>query len=74
MCRPAPQAVPQEAFPTVISTPAKKRLGLDLSKATASSVLSAAKLFSGGSAAPSSPKRGAGGRDLLTTRSFAEEE
>lgn len=69
------QAVPQEAVPTVISTPVKKRLALDLSKATVSSVASAAKLFSGGSAAPASPKRGAAGRDLLTTtRSFAEEE
>ncbi|KAL4457388.1 hypothetical protein ABPG75_012253 [Micractinium tetrahymenae] len=76
-CIEHPEAVPQAAVPTVISTPAKKRLGLDLSKATASSVASAAKLFSGGSAAtaPSSPKRGAAGRDLLTTtRSFAEEE
>ncbi|KAL4441044.1 hypothetical protein ABPG77_010475 [Micractinium sp. CCAP 211/92] len=76
-CVEYPEAVPQQAVPTVISTPAKKRLKLDMSKATISSVASAAKLFSGGSAAaaPSSPKRGAAGRDLLTTtRSFAEEE
>ncbi|PSC69033.1 L-aspartate oxidase [Micractinium conductrix] len=55
-CVDFPEAVPQECRATVISTPPKARLGLDLSKPLVTGVLLESKPFAG-AAAPSSPKR-----------------